>query len=62
MNIVIQTGDHVIVNGKRIEIPDHIKRKGISQTTVNGTVFINGYQLMKDDTWKRTLRALWHLI
>ncbi|CEQ01669.1 Uncharacterised protein [[Clostridium] sordellii] len=48
------------ING--IEYPWVKGMKGVSITTINGKVFIDGFELNKNGEWKRTLRALWHLI
>ena len=49
-----------IING----VEYHWKKgmRGFSNTTVNGKVFIDGYELTKKGEWEITLRALWHLI
>lgn len=49
-----------IING--VEYPWVKGMRGFSTTTVNNKVFIDGYELTKNGEWKRTLRALWHLI
>lgn len=52
----------IVINGKKVEIPKHVSSaKVLSNTTIiNDKVFINGYELKKDGTWKKTLLALWH--
>lgn len=57
---VVQSGNQVIINGKKIDIPKNVGRFSSNTTVINGKVFINGWELKKDGTWKRTLRALWH--
>lgn len=65
MNMTCQNGvyivnDTVCINGKKL--PPLPGRAGYSNTTVIGNeIFINGYE-WKNGKWKRTLRALWHLI
>ena len=49
-----------IING--VEYPWVRGMRGCSTTTINGKVFIDGFELNKNGEWKRTLRALWHLI
>ena len=49
-----------IING--VEYPWVKGMRGCSTTTINGKVFIDGFELNKNGQWKRTLRALWHLI
>ena len=51
-------GDRVIVNG--VELPP-VPSSGHNSTVINGKVYIDGYEF-KDGEWKRTLRALWHLL
>ena len=51
-------GDRVIVNG--VELPP-VPSSGHNSTVINGKVYIDGYEF-KDGEWKRTLKALWHLL
>ena len=51
-------GDRVIING--VELPP-VPSKGCSSTVINGKIYIDGYEF-KDGKWKRTLKALWHLL
>lgn len=57
--IITQTTDKIVINGKEVtEFPQG--RKSQSVTIINDKLFVNGYEY-KNGTWKRTLRALWHL-
>ena len=61
----IQIGDNYIVQGNRViidgvELPP-VPSKGYSSTVINGKVYIDGYEF-RNGKWKRTLRALWHLL
>lgn len=70
-NVIIQHGasvfirnDKIFVNGK--VIPPLPSRDGDFRITsntaiINNKVFADGYEF-KDGKWKRTLRALWHLL
>ena len=61
-NEITVTSDYVRVKDKTYPIPEHVKGKGFnSQSIINKTVFINGYQLMRNGTFKKTLRAQYHL-
>ena len=51
-------GDRVIVNG--VELPP-VPSSGYNSTVINGKIYIDGYEF-KDGEWKRTLKALWHLL
>lgn len=48
-----------IING--IEYPWRKEMTGCSCTTINSKVYIDGFEL-KSGQWKRTLKALWHLV
>ena len=52
------TGNKVIING--VELPP-VPSKGYCSTVINGKVYIDGYEF-KNGKWKRTLKALWHLL
>ena len=62
-NVIISNG--IIIEDNRITLGDKIlpplpkKYTSVSLTTINGKIFINGYE-WKDDQWKRTFRALWY--
>lgn len=59
--IIVNSGKRfVIKDGKYYEIPKHIK--GNNVTTINDKIYINGYELKKNGSWKRTIIALWHMI
>jgi len=64
MNMNI-SGDTSVNSGKRVvvmkgkEIPFHPKMKGHSISSVNGTIYVDGFELVKGE-WKRTLKALWY--
>lgn len=69
MNYQCNNGNSVSTDGRRrVTIINGVEynwkkgMKGFSITTVNNKVFIDGYELTKKGEWKRTLRALWHLI
>jgi len=63
-NVILSISDSVkrvtIVNG--VEYPWVKGMRGRSSATINGRVFMDGFELDKNGKWKRTLRALWHLI
>lgn len=59
--IVGSVNDNVYINGKMIPPPPGCSKGYRSTTIIDNEVFINGYE-WKDGKWKRTLRALWHLI
>ena len=55
---VIVRGNMVIINGKTLPpVPSACN----NITTVDGNVFIDGYEF-KNGKWKRTLRGLFHLL
>jgi hypothetical protein len=56
--VVIADG-YVVKNGINYMWPWNIR--GNHTTVINGNVYIDGYQLMEDGQWKRTLKAIWHL-
>lgn len=59
MALQIQSGNKIVINGKEVtEFPQGRKRQSV--TIINDKLFVNGYEY-KNGTWKRTLRALWHL-
>ena len=50
--------DGLWING--VEVNEPPRTNGVQNiTTVNGTVYINGYE-WTGDGWKRTLKALWY--
>lgn len=56
---ITQTTDKIEINGKEINgFPIGKKHQTITITAKG--LFVNGYEY-KNGTWKRTLRALWHL-
>lgn len=59
-NGLMVNGENRVVfrNGKRIQIPAHIKINTIAN--IDGKVYIGGWELMKDNTWKRSLKAMWY--
>ena len=59
-NNVVVANDKVVING--ILLP-HVpsESKNHNSTIINDKVFINGYE-WKNGKWKRTFRALFHLI
>lgn len=63
MNIQISNsctviGNRVTING--VELPP-VPSKGYCSTVIDGKVYIDGYEF-KNGKWKRTLRALLHLL
>ncbi|EJW13918.1 hypothetical protein M5X00_26075 [Paenibacillus alvei] len=57
--IVINANDKVVFrSGKKIEIPSYIRGNNI--TNINGKIYIDGYELLPNGKWKRTLKAMWH--
>lgn len=66
MNVSVNDGVSTVINqSKRIvvinekEIPFHSKMTGSNMTTINGKVYIDGFEY-KNGVWKRTLKALFH--
>ncbi len=57
-NGCVVAGNKVTING--VELPP-APSKGYCSTVINGNVYIDGYEF-KNGKWKRTLRALWHLL
>ena len=57
-NNTMVIGNQVWVNG--VKLPP-APCKGHSSIVINGKVYLDGYEF-KNGKWKRTLRALWHLI
>lgn len=58
-NDVIVAGNRVVKDG--IELPPvPSTHTGHNSTIINGKVFIDGYE-WKNNKWRRTLRALYHL-
>jgi len=57
--IITQTTDKIVINGEEINgFPVGNKHQTVAITAKG--IFVNGYEY-KNGTWKRTLRALWHL-
>ena len=52
-------GKDVYINGEKLPSPP-IKSDYVNVTTIDGQVFINGFE-WKNGEWKRTAKALWHL-
>lgn len=52
-------GEKVYINGVSYNLPKAFIG-GTSVTTINGKVYVNGYEL-KNGKWKITLRSLFHL-
>lgn len=51
----------IVIDGKRIPLPDGSSNNNI--TIINKDVFINGKQyIYATGEWKRTLRALYHML
>lgn len=57
---VVQIQGTIVIDG--VELPPcPSKSKWTNSTIINNKVYVNGYEY-KDGEWKRTLKALWHLI
>jgi hypothetical protein len=54
-------GNTVYINNKKLPPPPNCTGTYSNVTVIDGKVFINGYE-WKNGKWKRTLRALWHMI
>lgn len=48
----------VVLNGIAHRIPSYIG--GWRTCIINGKVYIDGYELMKDGQWKKTIKAFWY--
>jgi len=66
MNIQISSNNNVVNDSKRkitiingIEYPWRKEMTGNSCTIINSKVYIDGFEL-KNDKWKRTIKALWY--
>ena len=61
----IQACNNVVVSGNQVWINGHALPlapcQGRNITTIDGKVYLDGYEY-KNGKWKRTLRALWHLL
>ena len=55
-NNVIVKGNQVTIDG--VELPP-APCKGNNLTTINGKVYIDGYEF-KNGKWRKTLKALWY--
>ena len=55
-NGVVVKGNQVIIDG--VELPP-APCKGNNLTTINGKVYIDGYEF-KNGKWRKTLKALWY--
>lgn len=49
---------YLIVGGKRVDIPKHIECNSI--TTLDGRIYVGGYELEGNGEWKRTFKAWWY--
>ena len=49
--------NEIWINGIKVYKPS----KGNNTTIINNKIYVDGYEY-KDGQWKRTLKALWHLI
>ena len=63
---VVGNKNLIYINGKKLPpLPNQSKNSGFTisnNTTINcNRVFVNGYEY-KNGKWKRTLRALWHML
>lgn len=57
---VVQIQGTVVIDG--IELPPcPSKSKWTNSAIINNKVYMNGYEF-KNGEWKRTLKALWHLM
>lgn len=57
-NTLYVDGRNVLLNGKPLPV---LPRPAKSITQIDGKVFIDGYEY-RYGKWRRTLRALWHLM
>ena len=57
-NNCVVCGNKVFING--VELPP-VPSKGYNSTVIDDKVYIDGYEF-KNGKWRRTLRALWHLL
>ena len=63
---VVSNKDGIYLNGKNLPpLPNQSKNNGFTisnnTTIIDNHIFVNGYEY-KNGEWKRTFRALWHLI
>lgn len=55
---VICKDGKIFINDCQTNLPKEYKN--IKVTQINNKVYVNGFELMEDHTWKRTLKAIWH--
>ena len=60
--LVISDSDKRVTTINGVKYPWVKGMKGCSVTTLNGKVFIDGFELNKAGEWKRTPKALWYLL
>lgn len=48
----------LIVDGKKVNIPEHIQCNSI--TTLNGRIYVGGYELEGNGEWRKTFKAWWY--
>lgn len=58
VNNTVVVGNKVTING--VELP-LAPCEGYKSTIINSKVYLDGYEF-KNGQWKRTLKALWHLL
>jgi hypothetical protein len=57
--IFVNSVTRVVVTGSEV-VQFHKRMTGRSVTTINGTCYIDGFELV-NGKWKRTFWAIWHL-
>jgi len=58
-NTIDIDGNKILINGKEVKLPKGVINTNVTQ--INNKIFVNGYEY-KDGKFKRTLRALFHMI
>ena len=58
-NIISSYEDGMIINNKKIPFKKGMTGNNVSM--INGSVYIDGYELVGDN-WKRTIKAIWYMI
>lgn len=55
--------NHCSYYGKQIPNPPRFNKNNINLATINNKVYLNGYEYFpKERKWKRTPKAIWHLL
>jgi hypothetical protein len=56
-------GNQCMYYGKKIPNPPRFNKNNINLATINNKVYLNGFEYFpKTQKWKRTPKALWHLL